>query len=180
MCVRPWSNRSGIVSGWMMGCRCYSTGGTESRGSSLCGWRIGCGCTKSKKNGSRRMGAALGCADILYQGVGSVSNRCPYFREECRNKIVCEGITADCNMHQTFANSKDKQSYVREYCDGFYASCSLAQILNECHGRYTTMVCPYNAGVDCLDNAQCHRCGWNPVVAAERLRKWMESHSCNR
>jgi aryl-alcohol dehydrogenase-like predicted oxidoreductase len=42
------------------------------------------------------------------------------------------------------------------------------------------MVCPYNAGVDCLDTAQCYRCGWNPVVAAERLRKWMESHSCNR
>ena len=134
---------------------------------------------KAKKNGSRKMGAALGCADILYQGVGSVSNRCPYFREECRNKIVCEGITADCNMHQTFANSKDKQSYVRDYCDGFYASCSVAQILNECHRRYKSVICPHNAGVDCLDTTECHGCGWNPVVAAERLRKWLEMHGCN-
>ena len=100
------------------------------------------------------------------------------FREESRNKIVCEGITADCNMHQSFSNSEDKQSYVRYHCGGFYASCSVAQILNECHGRYTTMVCPYNAGVDCLDDTQCHRCGWNPVVAAERMRKWMEIHGC--
>ena len=130
----------------------------------------------SKKGGSRKMGAALGYADILYQGVGSVSNRCPYFREESRNKIVCEGITADCNMHQTFSNSEDKQSYVRYHCGGFYASCSVAQILNECHGRYKTMTCPHNAGVDCLDDTQCHRCGWNSVVAAERLRKWMEIH----
>ena len=163
-----------------MGCRCYSTGGTESRGSSLCGWRIGCGCTKSKKNGSRRVGAALGCADILYQGVGSVSNRCPYFREECQSKIVCEGITVDCNMYQAFANSKDKQSYVRGYCNGFYPSCSVAQILNEYHRRYKTVICPHNVGVECLDTTQCYSCGWNPVVATKRLRKWMEIHSCDR
>ena len=54
MCVRPWSNRSGTVSGWMMGCRCYSIGGTESRGLLLCGWRIGCGCTKSKRTAPGR------------------------------------------------------------------------------------------------------------------------------
>ena len=79
-------------------------------------------------------------------------------------------------MHQIFASSKDKQRYVRDNCDGFYPGCSVAQILNECHGRYKIMNCPHNAGVDCLDDTQCHRCGWNPVVATERLRKWMEIH----
>jgi hypothetical protein len=41
------------------------------------------------------------------------------------------------------------------------------------------MICPHNAGVDCLDATECHGCGWNPVVAAERLRRWMESHGCD-
>ena len=108
-----------------------------------------------------------------------MSNRCPYFREEIQRKIVCEGIDAGSDMHQTFASSKERQRYVCDYCNGFYASCPVAQILNECHGRYKTMICPYNAGVDCLDDTQCHRCGWNPVVAVERLRRWKELHGCN-
>ena len=82
-------------------------------------------------------------------------------------------------MQQTFAGSKDKQKYVRDYCNGFYPSCSVAQILNECYGRYKTAICPHNAGVDCLGATECHGCGWNPVVAAERLRRWMELHGCN-
>lgn len=126
-----------------------------------------------------KMEAALGCADILYQGVGSVSNRCPYFRKEESRKIVCVGIAADSDMHQTFASSKEKFGYVRDYCNGFYASCPVAQILNECHGRYKTTMCPHNASVDCLNATECHDCGWNPAIAAERLRKWMKIHSCD-
>lgn len=117
------------------------------------------------------MGAALGYADILYQGVGTVSNWCPYFLEEGLVKIMCEGITKDCNMHQTFASSKEKQRYVRHYCNGGYVGCPVAQILNECHGRYKVLICPHNTGVDCVDDTQCNRCGWNPAVTAERLQR---------
>ena len=73
-------------------------------------------------------------------------------------------------MQQTFAGSKDKQRYEQSYCNGFYPGCSVAKILNECHGRYKTVVCLHNDGVDCLDTTKCHVCGWNPVVAAKRLR----------
>ena len=30
--------------------------------------------------------------------------------------------------------------------------------------------CPFNEGVGCT-REECHRCGWNPEVAAERLAR---------
>lgn len=33
--------------------------------------------------------------------------------------------------------------------------------------------CLYNKEVDC-DSAKCDKCGWNPVVAARRIKNYME------
>lgn len=41
-----------------------------------------------------------------------------------------------------------------------------------------TFDCPYNEGVACDKDKQqpCHRCGWNPKVAQDRLKKHCEKH----
>lgn len=36
--------------------------------------------------------------------------------------------------------------------------------------------CKFNHSVDCFECADCHNCGWNPDVAAERIEKWKEEH----
>lgn len=34
------------------------------------------------------------------------------------------------------------------------------------------ITCPHNAGVDCLPSQKCcDRCGWNPEVEKDRLKK---------
>lgn len=31
--------------------------------------------------------------------------------------------------------------------------------------------CEYNRMIDCTEN-KCNECGWNPKVAAERIKEW--------
>ena len=43
--------------------------------------------------------------------------------------------------------------------------------------RYTKVnsdECIYNSYVDCSEHGLCKKCGWNPEVSAERLRKMQD------
>lgn len=46
--------------------------------------------------------------------------------------------------------------------------------------------CRFNKLIDCLENncVMCNSCGWNPVVAKERVnewkKNWMEEHNKNK
>lgn len=37
--------------------------------------------------------------------------------------------------------------------------------------------CKYNNGVGCENQIKCHRCGWNPTVYAERVKKIKEARN---
>lgn len=47
--------------------------------------------------------------------------------------------------------------------------CPVAEKLNEVYGLYSP--CPNNEHVQCFFKETCDRCGWNPEVSLERLKR---------
>ena len=41
-----------------------------------------------------------------------------------------------------------------------------------------TNCCNYNKMIDCTEH-KCSNCGWNPDVAAERIREWKKNRESN-
>ena len=106
-------------------------------------------------------------------------NKCPYFVSMSSQKITCRGFETGCKVERGYARSGAGKAHYTEFCGRSYHRCEIAQMLNSVWHEIKVQVCPHNSGVDCINTAECDRCGWNPVVAAERLRKWMELHSCD-
>lgn len=104
--------------------------------------------------------------------------KCPYFIRMRRQIIVCKGCIAGCDMHQGYAEAGMEEEHYAVYCCRNYHSCITSQMLNTVWNEYEVSICRYNSGVDCLHEDECDRCGWNPAVAADRLRKWTEKHGC--
>lgn len=99
---------------------------------------------------------------------------CPFLIQTKRQTIICKGVNEENQIHTAFADAKDLQEYSCRYCNRDYHRCYIAAPLNNIYKLIDDTPCPYNDGVECLHKDECKRCGWNPVVAAERLRKWME------
>lgn len=59
---------------------------------------------------------------------------CPYFKEQYRCKIKCEGFAEhQVNTYLTFKTSLDKQNYLNDFCisAGCYLGCPIAIAINE-------------------------------------------------
>lgn len=98
---------------------------------------------------------------------------CPYFIAMSRQKIKCKGIVEGCEIQQGYPTAGKEKEHYAECCYRAYHRCPTAQMLNMVWHEYGVHVCPYNSGVDCLHADECDRCGWNPGVADERLKRFL-------
>lgn len=93
------------------------------------------------------------------------SNVCPYFDHvkwaglTCTSNVPVAGATAT----QMFFSKQQMGEYFKQVCCVDYSSCAFLQVV----------VCRYNDGVECREKDRCDRCGWNPVVAHDRLLQFM-------
>lgn len=61
---------------------------------------------------------------------GEEKVKCPFYKEETKNSIKCEGIFG-CTCVHNFASSKEKKNHKEKYCDEFYfKKCILYQSVN--------------------------------------------------
>lgn len=56
---------------------------------------------------------------------------CPFYASEDKNKIYCEGMTADSSLHVVFGDPKKKADYEERMCCSRYMACRLAKMLND-------------------------------------------------
>lgn len=64
------------------------------------------------------------------QSYSSEKVKCPFYDEETRNSIKCEGtFSRTCN--QNFINSKAKQKHKEKYCNYDYLSCPHYEQVNK-------------------------------------------------
>lgn len=48
---------------------------------------------------------------------------CPFYKEETKNTITCEGVIGE-NCRQAFSDSMQKKAHKKEYCNAFnYSNC---------------------------------------------------------
>ncbi len=62
--------------------------------------------------------------------------RCPFYKNEDRQKIVCEGVRDGTALHLTFDANPDLsklgiRDYKTVYCKGRWEDCLIAQMLNK-------------------------------------------------
>lgn len=55
---------------------------------------------------------------------------CPFFKNDTKNSIKCEGIESS-SLINCFEGSTQKKQYVKEYCAGNPDKCQLSQILQK-------------------------------------------------
>lgn len=63
----------------------------------------------------------------------SVYAKCPYYRREERQKILCEGVQDGTSIHLVFGSVPSMKGYTKCFCKGDYNRCLLAKMLN---GKY--------------------------------------------
>lgn len=102
---------------------------------------------------------------------------CPYFIGMSRQKITCKGIVAGSEIHQAFREAGMEKAYHAEFCSNAYHRCTAATMINAVWNGYAVQPCPHNSGVECLHQSDCDSCGWNPLVAEERLRRFYIRYS---
>lgn len=57
--------------------------------------------------------------------------RCPYYKDESKNSIRCEGIVS-CSVVNNFSVSGDKKAYMQKFCrQDSFASCIIYKAVNE-------------------------------------------------
>ncbi len=101
---------------------------------------------------------------------------CPYYQNMTRQQITCTGIVPGCEIRQSFASpGMEKRNYDR-FCSSNYHRCPTAQMLNTLHFAFHPNTCHCNSEVECLHPDECHRCGWSPVVARDRLERFLNLH----
>lgn len=61
--------------------------------------------------------------------------KCPFFHNDNFNSIVCEGFFADSSVRHTFATTKAKWHWEREYCYKIH-ECALCPIYNLANEKY--------------------------------------------
>lgn len=60
----------------------------------------------------------------------SKDTKCPYYRKDVQNKIVCEGIDEDGTIHINFSTTRKRAAYQKIKCCANYKACPIAQILD--------------------------------------------------
>ena len=62
--------------------------------------------------------------------------KCPYFKKQDQNRIVCEGINNESTTHVVFADSKAKTEYMHKRCNdiGGCRKCPLHDLLDRKYG----------------------------------------------
>ena len=99
---------------------------------------------------------------------------CPYFVGMGYQVITCRGHITECELRQAFWMRGDEKVHYNECCSKDYNRCQVAQMLNSIWCDFAVQSCPNNSEVECLHTDGCDRCGWNPQVAEERLRRYMD------
>ena len=56
------------------------------------------------------------------QAYGSEKVKCPFYKEETKNSIKCEGVIS-INCTQTFEDAHKKISFKSKYCEKDYFNC---------------------------------------------------------
>ena len=57
--------------------------------------------------------------------------QCPYYRQEARQVIHCEGIQPNTGLRLGFAGIHLMTSYKDQFCRSGWCSCRIAKMLNE-------------------------------------------------
>lgn len=60
--------------------------------------------------------------------------QCPYYKEEERQKIYCEGVVKSSSSIQTFATPQAQKEYEDKFCKGCWKNCLHAGTLNRKYG----------------------------------------------
>lgn len=56
--------------------------------------------------------------------------QCPYYKEEERQKIYCEGVVKGSSSIQTFATPQMQKDYEDQFCKGKWKECQICWALN--------------------------------------------------
>ena len=57
----------------------------------------------------------------------SFEAQCPFYREEDRNVIYCEGVTDGSRIHNAFSRGAEK--FKSEYCRDGWEKCTIAKMM---------------------------------------------------
>lgn len=61
----------------------------------------------------------------------STDVKCPYYKDDKGQKLICEGIDKGCNMHFQYEKSEQKKHRMRKYCTSDFRKCGLYQVLEK-------------------------------------------------
>lgn len=53
------------------------------------------------------------------------SAKCPYYREQEAQKIICEGFEHSSAIHATFATPSQREDYQKKYCFTHWNRCGI-------------------------------------------------------
>ena len=60
--------------------------------------------------------------------------QCPYYKEEERQKIYCEGVAANSSSIQTFATPQARKDYADRFCKDCWKKCQISWALSRKYG----------------------------------------------
>lgn len=61
--------------------------------------------------------------------------KCPFYKRNDNNRIICEGLEDNNKLHLVFANSIEKSKYMQEHCYSLRA-CQHCLIHNVMHAKW--------------------------------------------
>ena len=67
---------------------------------------------------------------LLSQYYGAENTKCPFYEDETKNSIKCEGVFSK-TTEQNFENSTIKKEHKKKYCDNNYSECKHFKNVNE-------------------------------------------------
>lgn len=56
--------------------------------------------------------------------------KCPYYKEEEKQKIFCEGVQEGSAIHLAFDTPQNLRDYKNHFCKGCYNKCLIADAMN--------------------------------------------------
>ena len=56
--------------------------------------------------------------------------KCPYYKQESKWEIFCEGVQADQSFHVAFSLPASRKAYEKQFCKDCWGQCLIARGLN--------------------------------------------------